>query len=403
MSLVPATITVNFTAQYVGPHRVCYRIVGDPSYTCTVPGGPGPGFHPICSGGGLPCSYDIPITVDNETCTQIDYEGYVQPACESETSLNGRVPFTVSFIPDPACNGYDVTCNDSPVGTIAVTAPGSGYVAGTFAVPLVGGGGTGATANAVIGNGEIKTISGDGAGTGYIDGVFTGVALLPIGGAGVGQTADITVAGGVLTVITLNNPGTGNITGDTFNPNPADMGGASPSVVEIITADTVKTVGELDEVSVTAPGSGYTSAPVVDLSGLAGGTGATATASLVGCSALIVYDCAGATATILPTGTLQPGETYKMCGPTLPSVPSDFSIVESSNCLCNCIEQDIQNTNPGGTINYTYIACNGSVVTGTLAGSASTGNVCMVDGSLSTIVNAPAVEAIVLVGPCSVV
>jgi hypothetical protein len=401
MPAIPATIAVNFTSIYAGPHRVCYREVGAPSYTCTVPGGPGPGFHPICSGGGTPCSYDIPITVDNETCDQVDYEGYVQAACEDEASLNGRIPFNISFIPDPACKRYEVTCNDSPVGAIAITAPGGGYTIGTYPAPLVGGGGAGATAEAVVtGVQDVISFVRDSAGTGYNDGVYGNTAMDNLVGSGAGLEINLTIVGGVITVATLASGGTGYITGDTAKPNEGIVG--VPGVIETFTL-TADDTGTVTAINLLTPGSGYTSDPVVDLSGLPAGAGATADADLAGCGALVIYDCGGATATLLAAGTLQPGETYDMCGPSLPTVPSDFSIVQDGNCLCNCIEQDLQNTNPGGTIDYTYIDCNGSVVTGTLGGSASTGNVCMVDGSLSTIVNAPAVEAIVVVGACDAV
>jgi hypothetical protein len=173
-----------------------------------------------------------------------------------------------------------------------------------------------------------------------------------------------------------------------------------PATNEIVTIDSVTATGSVTGITVTAPGSTYTFA-TADLTGLAGGAGASAdNADLLGCGVLTIYDCAGVTGTTLPSGTLQPGETYEMCGSSIPTVPVEYSVVAAGNCLCNCVEQDLQNTNAGGTIDYTYIDCNGAVVTGSLAGLATTGDICMVDGSLITVVNLPAVEAIVVVGPC---
>jgi hypothetical protein len=96
MAPQPATITVNFTPNYTGNHRVCYRIQGsgDP-YTCTIVTAPA-------------TSYAIPITVDNETCDEITYEGYVQPLCQEEESEEGRIPFVVTFTPEPSCNLYTI-------------------------------------------------------------------------------------------------------------------------------------------------------------------------------------------------------------------------------------------------------------------------------------------------------
>lgn len=317
MALVPAIITVNFTSNYNGPTRVCFRIVGAPTYTCTVPGSPAgaPGIHPNCGIG--PCSYDINIMVDNETCDQVDYEGYTQAACEDEASLVGRDPFAISFIPDPACNRYEVTCDNSPMGSTTIDTPGN---------------------------------------SGYTNGAYPGLPV--VGGGGVGATVDVTVAGGVITVATL-----------------------------------------------AAAGSGYTGTGTVDLTSIpfVPGTPTTVTVTPLGCSALTIYDCSGATAEILPLSTFQPGETYDMCGSSEPTVPADYTIVEDGNCLCNCIEQDIQETADTGTIDYTYIDCNGNVVTGQLTALQTTGNVCMVDGSLNTVVAGGATLNIAVVGACNAV
>jgi hypothetical protein len=317
MPLVPATVTVNFTSNYNGPHRVCYRVVGAPTYICTVPGSPpgAPGINPNCGIG--PCSYDIDIMVDNETCDQVDYEGYVQPTCEDEVSLLARDPFVISFIPDPACNRYEVTCDDSPVGSTTIN---------------------------------------DG-GTGYTNGAYNG--LPSIGGGGLGATFDITVAGGIITVA-----------------------------------------------AVATPGSGYTSNPVIDLTSIphTPGTLADISVNLLGCTALTVYDCGGVTGEIYPLGTFQPGESTFMCNPgDAPTPNPDYSVAEVGNCLCSCIEQDIQETGDAGSIDYTYIACNGNVVTGSLGPLGTTGNVCMVDGSLETVVNPGATLNIAVVGACDAV
>jgi hypothetical protein len=169
MALVPAVLSLNWVSNYIGPHRVCYRIVGAPSFTCTVPGSPGPGFHPNCLGDGAPCSYDIDILVDNETCDVVTYEIYVQPACEDEVSVVGRITLApaLSFIPDPACNRYSVSCDHSGIATIPVLTAGAGYTAGTFAVPVTGDG-AGATADATVTPlGDVLTYTPDGLGAGY--------------------------------------------------------------------------------------------------------------------------------------------------------------------------------------------------------------------------------------------
>ena len=95
MALVPATITVNFTSNYTGNHRVCYRLGGVGPYDCTT--------IVACLGGGTPCSTTINVTVDDEACTDYVYDGYVQAVCEAEASTTGRVAWTATYTPTNAC------------------------------------------------------------------------------------------------------------------------------------------------------------------------------------------------------------------------------------------------------------------------------------------------------------
>src|SRR5687767_7096781 len=202
------TIDIEWIADQAGPYRICFRIVGAPTYTCTEDG-----THPICAGGGASCSYAIPITVDQETCDTVSYEGYVQAACEEPDSLVGRIPFNVAFIPAPECKRYAVTCLNSPVESIVVTDPSEGYdPLLPPSVVISGGGGSGATAVAVVGDGEITAIAITVPGTGYTNGVYNAVPL--IGGSGTLGTADITIAGGSITVVSVDTPGSGYLVGE---------------------------------------------------------------------------------------------------------------------------------------------------------------------------------------------
>lgn len=357
MALVAATLQANWTAVYAGQHRVCWRIVGAPLFQCT-----NGGTHPNCAGGGLPCAYDIPIMIDDETCVQVDYEGYVQPACEDELSLVGRIPFVVSFIPDPACNRYQVTCDNSPVGSIVVDNPGSGYDYTTLPnVAITAGGGVGATADAVVGDGDVTGLVISVAGSGYNDGVYPGTSLT--GGTGTGATADITIAGGVITVANIATPGDDYVTGDILAPDTGVVG--IPGVVGQLTA--TSDLGTLLSVTLTAPGSGYTSAPTVTVDPPPGpGTTALAHSLLEGCPAVTVQDCNGVTGEVIPLGYFQPGEATFMCGSAAPSVPDEFSTAEVANCLCECTDYEIENVGGGDTIDVTWIDCNSTVQTATL-------------------------------------
>lgn len=102
--LIPATLTVNFIANYSGQHRVCWRIQGMPGpFICTN--------IVDCVGGGNVCSAVINIMVDPESCATVIYEGYIQATCNPEGSGTGQIPWVESFIPNPTCKGYSITTN----------------------------------------------------------------------------------------------------------------------------------------------------------------------------------------------------------------------------------------------------------------------------------------------------
>jgi hypothetical protein len=105
--MTPATITVNFLANFAGPHRVCWRIQGSGNpLVCTN--------IVECVGGGNTCSAVISVLVDPESCTPVIFEGYIQATCNAEGSSVGQVPFEVTYTPDPSCKFYLLT---NPFGT----------------------------------------------------------------------------------------------------------------------------------------------------------------------------------------------------------------------------------------------------------------------------------------------
>ena len=114
MALVPATITVFFTSNYTGDHRVCWRAAGTTIYDCST--------IVTCLGGGAACSVDITVTVNDSTCPA-SFEGYVQAVCEDIGSLTGRVAFLVTYTPVDACESVSYTCNQPECNatTVAVT------------------------------------------------------------------------------------------------------------------------------------------------------------------------------------------------------------------------------------------------------------------------------------------
>lgn len=121
----------------------------------------------------------------------------------------------------------------SGIAAVIITGPGAGYTNGLYSnLALVGGSGSGATANIGVSSGTVNAVAivdpgggyvvGDtltvegGAiltfgsitgGSGYTDGSYTNIPIL--GGSGLGATADITVSGGVVTAVTINQGGAG--------------------------------------------------------------------------------------------------------------------------------------------------------------------------------------------------
>jgi len=391
MASVNATITVGWTSNYDGPHRVCYRLQGTVPYNCT-----GTGTHPYCAGGGAACSYDISITVDNETCDNVTYEGYVQPACEDESSLVGRIPFSVTFIPDPACNKYIATCSRVGVASFTMTNNGTGYTSAPTVI-VNGANITQSTGTAVLGDGIITAIDAFTAGSGYNIANASSTQTVnvlratQIATTGAGMTADVTFdAGAVITNIVLNAAGSGYTTADDVAPLTIDLtsltdGTAPATEATIDVSCTGSFADEVDSITLTDAGSGYVAVATVTIAAPNPGPGVTATADVVmaNCTTLTMQDCSGASVTTVDN--LDVTDTISMCGPATPTVGSDYDIAEdlSGNCLCAC--QNVDLANPGTQdIGVTYIACNGAATYTVLSsGGGSVAGICLATDTIN--------------------
>ena len=260
MALVPATIDLSFTSQYTsGCHRLGYRIQGsgDPytiqAVACTpfiIPNPP-----PTCLA-------QINIMVDDETCDAVVYEGYVQPCCQTEESLNGRVPFTVTFTPNPTCKSYQLTCDSTGILEVLVTTSGTGYTPGatvpvTFADPA----GTLADFECYVEDDGVEAISFPPAIAAVIaDGTYTTAGInAVVAGTPTPGTFEITVVASVITAIVPTPPtgltptsyGVGYTVGDTITF-------AAPFNLMTVTVTNVYNGGEIFVCVPIAPGSGYT-------------------------------------------------------------------------------------------------------------------------------------------------
>ncbi|MCY3022845.1 MAG: hypothetical protein NTW87_28020 [Planctomycetota bacterium] len=162
--------------------------------------------------------------------------------------------------------------------SVAVASGGSGYTSAPT-VTFIGGGGTGATATAIVGNGVVTGVTftpPGGNGTGYT----SAPTVILTGGGGTGALAvarTAVVEEQTLSSITVTFGGTGY----TSAPDVTLVGGRGAGATELATAKATIT-SSVASVAVTNAGTGYTSAPTVAFSGGGGGIGAAATATIAG-------------------------------------------------------------------------------------------------------------------------
>jgi len=376
MTPVPANITVDFNSNYTGDHRVCWRMGISGPYDCST--------IVNCAGGGAACQAVIVISVDNETCDNVDFNGYVQATCNDIGSLEGRIPFQSTFIPEPTCKPYLITCDSSSIASISILNGGSGYDPLPTPPPIITflGGGIGAAATATVTDGGLLTWNSPGQqGQGYNPGVYFNVPFTTIAGPGSGAIASqVTVDGGgnidsVNVILDPANPGSGYTLASTISLDAAALGGSMPTqafVTDVLTVDT----GRIYMITLDAPGTGYTVGSAT-IAPPAMGITATVTVELAPCIDFLLTQNCSAQPPVTLMG-MEVGQNFTQCLTAEPGPVDGYSIAPGMTCCYECSQVLFTVGLEPVTIHYTD--CNTQeVVTVNAIASQVVGPVCAVN------------------------
>ena len=152
------------------------------------------------------------------------------------------------------------------VSEITVSTGGSGYTSSPL-VSIVGGGGSGAAATAIITKGVVSRVLINSGGSGYT----SQPSITIVGGGGTGATATASVRGPIKSI----GVDTG---GNSYTSNPSvTLSSGSGAVAQPVISN-----GRIISIAIISAGSGYTTAPEIDIQGAGFGAVARATIDLDG-------------------------------------------------------------------------------------------------------------------------
>jgi hypothetical protein len=283
----------------------------------------------------------------------------------------------------PGFNETNMKTFGDGVTAINVTSGGSGY-ASNPAVTITGGGGSGATATAVVGA-VITGVTLSSGGSGYAAG--TTVTIAAPGGSGTTATA-IANLNFLASPVTVTAGGSGYAVGDvvTFTGGGVTATGTVASVTTTGTLGTILTVNSpsagisfpaaptvssifgtrpVATVAVTSGGSGYTAGEVLTLTG-GGGSGATATVGTVsgtGAIQTISLTTPGSGFTTAPTGSTGATGTGAVLATTLVAQGTGATLTLPTSGSINSIT--ITN---GGSLYTTPVAASAVTISAPAAG-----------------------------------
>jgi hypothetical protein len=353
-------LTVDFISEFAGNHRICWRI-GAGLYDCAtiVP----------CTGNGTACAALIVLNLEDNSCDEVEFNGYVQAQCHDISSLEGRIPFDITFTPSPACDYWKFSCTGSVVALESKNL-GSGYVQGaTIAINFATtGGGGGAIANAHIGNDSIDNLTNVNAGTGYpVDGIYYNVATIPGGGnptaAGTGfEFGEIEIVGGIVvnwSTAIMSDAGQNYALTETIILDPGVVGApVTPAIFQVVA---LFNNDEMAWIELVNPGANYDE-PVTAT--LASGNATISDVILTGCSGFNIErdNCEGNP--FGAVGDTRGGLTIATCalaGQEPPIMPPNW-VFSDVGCCYTCESLSIEKTSEVAVTGF-YTDCTTKVIT----------------------------------------
>ncbi len=184
------------------------------------------------------------------------------------TGGTGFVPGTYTDVAVTGGSGTDayvtVTAAGGVIASLTITSGGSyGSCITQSPIAITGGSGTGATCSLVMTPGVINSLSVNTPGSGYTNGTYAGVPLIPSGASGSGGVATIVITSGQVSSATLTTPGTnyGIHTGSSVTFSNSYVGGSGSGALLNIGITNI-----VSSVTVVAGGSGYYSTDKLSIS-----------------------------------------------------------------------------------------------------------------------------------------
>ncbi len=243
------------------------------------------------------------ITISNGTVNQFAPDGTFSTQPDVTTWQASRLLIADSKAGYTTFDGTLFIGQGGVSPNITVTAGGSGY--GTApTVTITGGSGTGATAHAVVTAGAVTAVILDNPGHGYLPGDVLTVTFGTSPGAG--AAAHVTMTGFSVASVSITN------SGDFASPGAGKhaltfSGGGGSGAAGFATVVSFGFQFAIQSVTLTAIGTGYTSAPAVSLSTTGGTFKPSLQAFITKESvATIVLDAGGAAYTAPPAATIVP-------------------------------------------------------------------------------------------------